>query len=164
VSDVKEGPGSRSFDPAKDIEPLRAAIVKAGGAAIVIVDPVVSAMAGDSHKNADVRRALQPLVDLCADLGAALLGIAHFSKGTAGRDPVERIPERVVADLRRHKEAVIAELRRAEIERRLDAMAEEHASRRDWWAHPVDGRPESVLTICSVVTGEEVIVSIWGRA
>jgi putative DNA primase/helicase len=91
VGDVKEEGKSRSFDPAKDIEPLRAAIVKAGGAALVIVDPVVSAVAGDSHKNADVRRALQPLVDLCQELDAALLGITHFSKGTAGRDPVERI-------------------------------------------------------------------------
>jgi putative DNA primase/helicase len=91
VGDVKEEGKSRSFDPAKDIEPLRAAIVKAGGAALVVVDPVVSAVSGDSHKNADVRRALQPLVDLCAELDAALLGITHFSKGTAGRDPVERI-------------------------------------------------------------------------
>jgi putative DNA primase/helicase len=57
----------------------------------LIVDPVVSAVAGDSHKNGEVRRALQPLVDLASALQAAVLGISHFSKGSSGRDPVERV-------------------------------------------------------------------------
>jgi putative DNA primase/helicase len=54
-------------------------------------DPIVSAVAGDSHKNAEVRRSLQPLADLAASMRCALLGITHFSKGTGGRDPVERL-------------------------------------------------------------------------
>ncbi|EQD56134.1 AAA ATPase, partial [mine drainage metagenome] len=37
------------------------------------------------------RRGLAPLVDLAARLDAALLGITHFSKGTQGRDPLERV-------------------------------------------------------------------------
>jgi len=52
---------------------------------------IVSAVAGDSHKNSEIRRALQPLVDLGERTGCAILGISHFSKGTAGRDPVERV-------------------------------------------------------------------------
>lgn len=91
VGDVQEAGKSRAFDPAKDIGPLRAAITGAGGASLLIVDPLVSAIAGDSHKNAEVRRALQPLVDLAAGEGAALVGVTHFSKGTAGREPTERI-------------------------------------------------------------------------
>jgi putative DNA primase/helicase len=70
---------------------LRAAISGAGGASLLIVDPLVSAVGGDSHKNAEVRRALQPLVDLAVGEGAALVGVTHFSKGTAGREPTERI-------------------------------------------------------------------------
>jgi len=77
--------------PARDIEPLRDAIKQSGGADLLIVDPVVSAVAGDSHKNSETRRALQPLVDLASGLGAALIGVTHFSKGTTGRDPVERL-------------------------------------------------------------------------
>jgi len=57
----------------------------------MIVDPIVSAVSGDSHKNTEVRRSLQPLVDLAASMGAALVGITHLSKGTAGRDPTERV-------------------------------------------------------------------------
>jgi hypothetical protein len=91
VGDVKESGKARPFDPARDIEPLREAIKQAGGAQLIIVDPVVSAVAGDSHKNAEVRRSLQPLVDLARDLGAALIGITHFSKATSGRDPVDRL-------------------------------------------------------------------------
>ena len=91
VEHVIEDNQRRSFDPAKDIVSLRHAIEKAGGAALIIVDPVVSAVAADSHKNSETRRALQPLVDLAREANAALLGIHHFSKGTAGREPIERI-------------------------------------------------------------------------
>jgi putative DNA primase/helicase len=58
---------------------------------LLIVDPIVAAIAGDSHKNAEVRRGLQPLVDLAAELGVAVVGISHLSKGTQGRDPLERL-------------------------------------------------------------------------
>ncbi|WP_424360137.1 AAA family ATPase [Methylocystis parvus] len=91
VGDVLDAGKVRAFDPSKDIEPLRSAIASAGGASMLIVDPLVSAIAGDSHKNAEVRRALQPLVVLASGAGAALVGITHFSKGTAGREPTERI-------------------------------------------------------------------------
>jgi putative DNA primase/helicase len=91
VEDVLEGKERRPFDPAKDIGPLKQAIEAAGGAVLLIVDPIVSAVAGDSHKNGETRRSLQPLVDLASDVKAALLGITHFSKGTSGREPIERI-------------------------------------------------------------------------
>jgi putative DNA primase/helicase len=92
VDDVVEaGKEQRAFDPAKDIVPLRAAIRAAGGAIMINVDPIVSAVSGDSHKNGETRRALQPLVDLASDVNAALIGITHFSKGTSNRDPLERI-------------------------------------------------------------------------
>jgi len=58
---------------------------------MIVVDPLVSAVSGDSHKNAEVRRGLAPLVDLAARMDAALLGITHYSKGTGGRDPLERV-------------------------------------------------------------------------
>lgn len=81
----------RSFDPARDLHTLERQAQAIGNIALLIVDPVVSAVAGDGHKAGDVRRGLQPLVDLAAKLDCAALGITHFSKGTAGRDPLERV-------------------------------------------------------------------------
>ena len=91
VGCVKDGNERRSFDPARDMEALRRSLVEVGDVLLLIVDPIVSAIAGDSHKNAEVRRGLQPLAELAASTRCALLGITHFSKGTGGRDPVERI-------------------------------------------------------------------------
>ena len=79
------------FDPARDMVQLTEAALKIGNVKLLLVDPVVSAVAGDSHKNTEVRRALQPLVDLASHLDAAVLGISHFSKGGAGKDPTERV-------------------------------------------------------------------------
>ena len=91
VDSVFDGLERRSFDPARDMAPLRRKLLEVGGIRLLIVDPVVSAIAGDSHKNAEVRRGLQPLADLAESLDCALLGITHFSKGTRGNDPVERL-------------------------------------------------------------------------
>lgn len=79
------------FDPARDMQPLKEAIDRINGIKLLIVDPVVSAVTGDSHKNTEVRRALQPLVDLAAECDCAVLGITHFAKGGQGTDPAQRV-------------------------------------------------------------------------
>lgn len=91
VTGVTDGLNQRAFDPARDVQALYDAIQGIGGAALIVVDPIVNAVAGDSHKNAETRRGLQPLADLAEMFDAALLGITHLTKGTAGRDPVERV-------------------------------------------------------------------------
>lgn len=92
VGDVHEGIGARPFDPASDLALIESAAARIGDVALLIADPVVNAVgAADSHKNVEVRRALQPLVEIGHRLGCALIGITHFSKGTAGRDPTERV-------------------------------------------------------------------------
>ncbi len=82
---------TRPFDPSQDMDSLRAAAKEIGDIALMIVDPIVNAVAGDSHKNSETRRSLQPVVDLAEQLGAAVLGISHYTKGTQGRDPIERV-------------------------------------------------------------------------
>jgi putative DNA primase/helicase len=91
VGDVREGCERYPFDPARDMGALRASLASIPDVRLIVIDPIVSAVTGDSHKNAEVRRGLQPLVDLAGQLRCALLGVTHFSKGTSGRDPVERI-------------------------------------------------------------------------
>lgn len=83
--------GTRTFDPAKDMMGLLAAAEHIPNLAAVLIDPVVSAVAGDSHKNAETRRGLQPLVDFAGARKAAVIGITHFSKNTQGRSPLDRI-------------------------------------------------------------------------
>lgn len=79
------------FDAARDIDALREAAERIGDVRLIMVDPIVSAVTGDSHKNTETRRALQPLVELAASLHAALVGITHFSKGGQGTDPAQRV-------------------------------------------------------------------------
>ena len=87
---LKEGV-IRPFDVSKDLPQLEEAVNLIGGVSLIVVDPVVSAVTGDSHKNTETRAGLQPLVDLAAKLNAAILGITHLSKGSIGQDPVNRV-------------------------------------------------------------------------
>jgi len=91
ISNVNENNKQRSFDPSKDIDKLREQALKISDVRLIIVDPVVNAVSGDSHKNVEVRRDLQPLVELGERLQTVVLGISHFTKETAGRDPLERV-------------------------------------------------------------------------
>jgi len=59
--------------------------------ALIIIDSIVAAVGGDSNKNAEVQRGLMPLIKLAEAKNAALLGVSHYSKGTQGRDPLERV-------------------------------------------------------------------------
>ncbi|MGF6510649.1 AAA family ATPase [Paraburkholderia sp. 32] len=79
------------FDPAFDIPLLGERIEAMGGASLLVVDPIVSAVSGDAHRANDVRRDLQALVDMAARYRCAVLGISHFAKGTRGTSPAERV-------------------------------------------------------------------------
>ena len=81
----------RPFDPSTDTRTLQEAIQQIGSVRLIVIDPVSTAVAGDSHKNTEVRRGLQPLVDLATTINAALLGITHLSKGGQGTDPAQRV-------------------------------------------------------------------------
>lgn len=91
VNGIRDGADRYPFDPASDCGLLAAQLANITDLRLLVIDPIVSAVAGDSHKNAEVRRGLQPLVDLAQRHRCALLGVTHFTKGTAGREPVERI-------------------------------------------------------------------------
>lgn len=92
VSGVSTGGRARAFDLAEDLPKLKTAIAQVdGGVDLLIVDPIVTAVTGDSHKNTETRRGLQPLADLAASCDCALLGITHFTKGGQGIDPAARV-------------------------------------------------------------------------
>lgn len=81
----------QAFDPAQHMGELSEAIGAMQRPAMLVIDPLVSAIAGDSHNNAETRRGLQPLADLAIERRVAVLGVHHLSKGTQGRKPLERV-------------------------------------------------------------------------
>jgi putative DNA primase/helicase len=91
VRQMLDSEGLRPFDPAQDMAALVESARNLLDLRLLILDPIVNAVGGDSHKNTEVRRALAPVVDLAASLRVAAIGISHFSKGTQQRDPVERV-------------------------------------------------------------------------
>jgi putative DNA primase/helicase len=91
VDGTRTGNATRPFDPSTDTRTLKEAIQRIGSVRLIVIDPVSTAVAGDSHKNTEVRRGLQPLVDLATTINAALLGITHLSKGGQGSDPAQRV-------------------------------------------------------------------------
>ncbi len=91
VTDVSADGKRLPFDPAIHTEMLAEKLALIGSVRLLIFDPIVSAVAGNGNANSEVRRGLQPLVDLAYKTGCAVLGITHFSKGTAGSNPLERV-------------------------------------------------------------------------
>jgi 5S rRNA maturation endonuclease (ribonuclease M5) len=91
VEAVNTDNGEKPFNPSTDIPTLQDAIAKIDNVKLLIIDPIVSVIKGDSHKNAEVRKDLSPLIQMAESMGFAIIGITHFSKGTAGREPIERI-------------------------------------------------------------------------
>ena len=80
-----------AFDPARDIPLLELAVAKIGGATLLIIDPIVQAVAGDANKANEVRRSLQSIVDFAMKNDVAVIGITHFTKGSKGTSPTERV-------------------------------------------------------------------------
>jgi len=91
VNGTESGDTVRPFDPSTDLSMLEKVAHDIGGVKLIIVDPVVNAVSGDSHKNTETRRDLQPIVEMATRLNAAVIGITHLSKGGAGQDPVSRV-------------------------------------------------------------------------
>ena len=146
------------FDPARDMLQLTLAIEKIGGVRLLIVDPVVSAVAGDSHKNTEVRRALQPLVDLASMTGAAVIGISHFSKGGQGQDPTQRVIGSVAFAAVARVVLVAAKVKNADGEdRRILARSKSNIG-------PDEGGFEYQLEQVEALPGIQASRVAWGHA
>ncbi len=72
----------------KDLPALERAVAEVD-AALILLDPLLSRLdaALDTHRDADVRLALEPLVRLADASGAAVLGLIHVNKSTS-TDPL----------------------------------------------------------------------------
>ena len=79
------------FDPTKDLPLLNAYAKQNPDIKLLMIDPIISAVGGDSNKATDVRRSLQVVVDFAQEFNCAVVGITHFAKGTSGSSPADRI-------------------------------------------------------------------------
>jgi len=90
VEGVREGDDNRHFDPAVDMPELMEHY-KPGEVSLLIIDPLVAAITGNMDKTNEVRRGLKPLIEFANDMGCGVIGLSHFTKGSAGKNPVERL-------------------------------------------------------------------------
>ncbi len=91
VADVRQAGDSIAFDPSVHLEALARMATQVEDLVLIVIDPVMAAVRGNTDKAGDVRRGLTPVVKLAETTGAAVLGITHFTKGSQGRDPLERV-------------------------------------------------------------------------
>jgi len=86
ATEDEEG-GLGTFNLQVDLQALEAKIQEIGDVVLVIIDPISSYMGKtDSHRNTEVRGAIEPLNEMADRLGVAILTNTHFSKGgTAGK-------------------------------------------------------------------------------
>ncbi|MHC0430680.1 AAA family ATPase [Streptomyces sp. O3] len=72
-----------------DRQQLACAIMESN-AALVIFDPLISRLGHlDSHKDSEVRQALEPVTEIAERTGSAILGLIHVNKG--GGDALNRV-------------------------------------------------------------------------
>jgi putative DNA primase/helicase len=88
---VRAKEGRRDFDLSTDVHALEEVCEKIGDVSLMIIDPIVSIVQKDNNSASDVRRSLQPLISLGMKYNAVILGLQHFTKGSKGRDPAERV-------------------------------------------------------------------------
>lgn len=81
---------NRAIDPSADLKQLYNSFPD-HPIDLIIFDPITSLIKGDSNKQVDVRDSLRWITELAEEKSCAILGITHFTKGTAGTSPVERI-------------------------------------------------------------------------
>jgi hypothetical protein len=76
-----DGKGRRGFNIQVDLELLEEAIKRIGDVRLVVIDPVSSYLGKvDSHRNAELRAVLEPLGEMAARLGVAIVAITHLNK------------------------------------------------------------------------------------
>jgi hypothetical protein len=61
--------------------PALVRMVAASKVGVVVIDPLMAALQGDSHRDQDVRQSLAPLTAMAADYGVAVVLVRHLRKG-----------------------------------------------------------------------------------
>ena len=155
IEGIAQDGESVPFDPSQDIPDLRRAVDAIGGVSLLLIDPIVSAVAGDMHRANDVRRSLQAVVDFADAHGCAVIGITHFAKGGAGKAPQDRvIGSQAFGALAR---MVLVTAKEEGSNRRVMARAKSNIA-------PDDGGVVYSLELATIVGGIEATHAVWAGA
>lgn len=152
IEGIAQDGESVPFDPSQDIPDLRRAAEAIGGVSLLLIDPIVSAVAGDMHRANEVRRSLQAVVDFADAHGCAVIGITHFAKGGAGKAPQDRvIGSQAFGALAR---MVLVTAKEEGTNRRVMARAKSNIA-------PDDGGVAYSLELVSIAGGIEATHAVW---
>lgn len=152
IEGIAQDGESVPFDPSQDIADLRRAVEAIGGVSLLLIDPIVSAVAGDMHRANDVRRSLQAVVDFADAHGCAVIGITHFAKGGAGKAPQDRvIGSQAFGALAR---MVLVTAKEEGSNRRVMARAKSNIA-------PDDGGVAYSLDLVAIAGGIEATHAVW---
>lgn len=152
IEGIAQDGESVPFDPSQDIPDLRRAVDAIGGVSLLLIDPIVSAVAGDMHRANDVRRSLQAVVDFADAHGCAVIGITHFAKGGAGKAPQDRvIGSQAFGALAR---MVLVTAKEEGSNRRVLARAKSNIA-------PDDGGVAYSLNLIAITGGIEATHAVW---
>ena len=155
IEGIAQDGESVPFDPSQDIPDLRRAVDAIGGVSLLLIDPIVSAVAGDMHRANDVRRSLQAVVDFADAHGCAVIGITHFAKGGAGKAPQDRvIGSQAFGALAR---MVLVTAKEEGSNRRVMARAKSNIA-------PDDGGVAYSLELATIAGGIEATHAVWAGA
>jgi putative DNA primase/helicase len=155
IEGIAQDGESVPFDPSQDIPDLRRAAEAIGGVSLLLIDPIVSAVAGDMHRANDVRRSLQAVVDFADTHGCAVIGITHFAKGGAGKAPQDRvIGSQAFGALAR---MVLVTAKEEGSNRRVMARAKSNIA-------PDDGGVAYSLELVTIAGGIEATHAVWEGA
>lgn len=130
-------------------------VVKEVGAALLILDPLLSRLSADldSHKDGEVRQALEPLVTLAGRVDACVLGLIHVNKGDSTDALTMLMGSRAFAAVARS--VLFAMVDPADEERRLLGTPKNNLGRTDLptLAFRIDGVIVATTTEGAVWTG-----------
>lgn len=155
IEGIAQDGESVPFDPSQDIPDLRRAVEAIGGVSLLLIDPIVSAVAGDMHRANDVRRGLQAVVDFADAHGCSVIGITHFAKGGAAKAPQDRvIGSQAFGALAR---MVLVTAKEEGSNRRVMARAKSNIARDD-------GGVAYSLELTTIVGGIEATHAVWAGA
>jgi hypothetical protein len=119
------------------------------GAVMVLLDPLLSRLDDrlDTHKDADVRRALEPLARLAHDCGVAVLGLIHVNKSGSSDPLTSLMASRAFAAVVRSVLFCMIDPEDESGERRILGQPKNNLGR--------DDQPALVFTITTAVVGTD---------
>ena len=80
---VSGNPFDRGFSLERDVQLLERELALMPDCRLIVVDPISAYLGGtDTHRNADVRALLTPLIKLAQRHDVAIVAVSHLNKGT----------------------------------------------------------------------------------